>query len=555
MSIASTLDWFVHETLQDNIVSRTRARTLAGVGILFFVLTTGNASRGFMMGDPLLGIMAAIGGIALLGAVFLMRQTGALTLSANLFLFAFGFVCVGASYRSGGHLSLNQYNYVMLIILAFLLSGIRWGLFWSSLTFVAAFSFSFLHSNGHQFPHAQEESLLISLSMILLAILLLVYIYEASSSSNLKNFAVEKEKSDKSANKLNSFFAHIDEIMGGVVKGNLSRQITFEAEGELASLKESINATLKMLAETLMQVQTAANEINSGTSQVSSAAQTLANGSTEQAASIEEISSSMTEIGAKAKTNNENAQQAQALSSQTAEAAEKGNNQMEAMLVSMEKINSTSTNVSKVIKVIDEIAFQTNLLALNAAVEAARAGKYGKGFAVVAEEVRNLAGRSAEAARDTTELIETSMSEVESGVKNADQTAEILKSFVESIEKMADFVGEIAAASHEQASGANEVNKGLNQVNTVVQQNSTISEETASASEELSSQADILMNLMGQFQLGGRVGQQIPIPAPVGETPAITPVKQPPQAKQARQIIHEQDRTRIVMDDNEFEMG
>ncbi len=282
----------------------------------------------------------------------------------------------------------------------------------------------------------------------------------------------------------------------------------FNRKGEKIGHIEIVTniAAQKQLNQLVKNSRRTAANVASGSSQLSNSAQSLSTGATEQAASVEEISSSLTQVGAQTKMNSENANQAQIISEKARKTVQQGNQQMEIMVESMKTINDTSSEVSKVIKVIDEIAFQTNLLALNAAVEAARAGKYGKGFAVVAEEVRSLAGRSAEAAKDTTELIEKSIKGVEIGVRNADETANILTEVNISVEKMNDLVSEIASSSLEQTASIEEVNTGLSQVNTVVQQNASISEENASASDELKSQVEQLLKLTESIKITEDIG-------------------------------------------------
>ncbi len=556
MSAGSFLDGFVHEDLSGNVIRQTRARILAGIGIFFWFVMITNASRGFMGGDPFSGVVVGLCGFLMLGTVFLVKYTGYVYLSCNLFVGIYTFIVAFATYRDGGAVSHIPYNYAVLVITGYLLCGRKAGTIWLILAIGISSVYKTLADSGFDFPPQQEDSAFLNLLVIVSVTGLMAFIYEYSSLNNLKNFSSEKAKSDKSAKELQALFLEVEKVMENVSKGDLSRQINVNLNENLENVKASINSAIKMLSQTINQVLGAAEQIDSGTSQLSSAAQSLAGGATEQAAGLEEISSSMDEIGAKAKTNSESAQQAQSLTRVTSNEIDSGNKQMEAMLDSMNKIKSTSDNVSKVIKVIDEIAFQTNLLALNAAVEAARAGKYGKGFAVVAEEVRNLASRSAEAAKDTTELIETSLAEVENGVKNADQTAEILKGFVDSINKVTDFVGEISAASQEQAKGAVEVNNGLSQLNNVVQQNSSISEQTASASQELSTQADFLMNLMKNFTLNGEAGLTLPGGAPIAPREAEPDGIKHPQVTakvNTRQIpLESGTKRKIVLDDGDF---
>lgn len=235
--------------------------------------------------------------------------------------------------------------------------------------------------------------------------------------------------------------------------------------------------------EILTSINTAADQVASGSKQVSDSSIALSQGATEQASLVEELTASLEEISSQTKLNAQNANEANKLAADSKNSALQGNEQMKDMLAAMREINDASSNISKIIKVIDEIAFQTNILALNAAVEAARAGQHGKGFAVVAEEVRNLAARSANAAKETTDMIEGSIDKVQEGTRIADQTAAALQSIVGDIEKVANLVGDIAMASTEQAAAITQINQGISQVSQVIQTNSATSEESAAASE------------------------------------------------------------------------
>jgi len=343
-----------------------------------------------------------------------------------------------------------------------------------------------------------------------------------------------KDEIGRMADAMDRFADSLDqEVVGSLQKlaaGDLTFQVT-PRDGQ-----DAVRGALKKLGADLgalvAQIQVAGEQIASGSGQVADGSQSLSQGATEQAASLEQITASMTEMGSQVRQSAENAAQANTLSASAREAAERGNAQMQQMVQAMGEINDAGQNISKIIKTIDEIAFQTNLLALNAAVEAARAGQHGKGFAVVAEEVRNLAARSAKAARETAELIEGSVKKAENGAQIADRTAGALGEIVTGITKVSDLVAEIAAASNEQAQGIAQVSQGLGQIDQVTQQNTASAEQSAAAAEELSSQAGQLRQMLQRFKLrqgAATTGYSSPSPSTV-RLPASAGEKSSPGA-------------------------
>lgn len=294
------------------------------------------------------------------------------------------------------------------------------------------------------------------------------------------------------------------EVIGELSTGNLCVDIKPNSERDVVGV--ALNKLIHDDNSAFNMIRNASNQISLGSGQIAAASQTLAQGSTEQASAIQQITASVTDIATKTKNNAEQANEVNKIVLETKENVDTGNVRMEEMIAAMNEINDASENIQKIIKVIDDIAFNTNILALNATVEAARAGEQGKGFAVVAEEVRNLAGRSAEASSQTAEMIEDSIHKVRRGGQLAKDTAEALKVVSDRIEDITKLSEDIAKSSNDQASATDQIDQALMQVSQVVQTNSATSEQCASASEELSGQARGLDMEIAKFKLKDVIG-------------------------------------------------
>jgi methyl-accepting chemotaxis protein len=284
-------------------------------------------------------------------------------------------------------------------------------------------------------------------------------------------------------------------------EGDFSYNIEREYKGDFVDLKDSMELIKSELSDVLIQIVESSDQVSSGSEQVASGAQALSQGTSEQASSIEELSATISEIEEQVKQNAKNAASASDMVVITGREVETSNEKMQQLMDAMTDISNQSDQIGKIIKSIEDIAFQTNILALNAAVEAARAGEAGKGFAVVADEVRNLAEKSAEAAQNTTILIESSLVAIENGKELAEATVESMVALVESQDGVNDKVGQIKEASKNQADQITQITMGIEQIASVIQNNSATAEESATASEELSGQAVLQKQLVSKFTL------------------------------------------------------
>jgi len=320
-------------------------------------------------------------------------------------------------------------------------------------------------------------------------------------------------------------------LLDAVAKGDLTKRITTAYKGIYNQIKTDANATADKLFEVVTNINSSAVQIGSAAAEVSAGSQDLSERSEQQASALEETAASMEELSATVRQNAANAQQANQLAAGARETAAAGGQVVTDAISAMGRIEASSQKIGDIVGMIDEIAFQTNLLALNAAVEAARAGDAGKGFAVVAQEVRNLAQRSAQASKEIKGLIAQSTGEVKNGAELVKGAGKTLEDILSGVKRVADIVGEIAAASQEQASGIDQVNQAITQMDEMTQQNAALVEESAAAAHSLEEQSHELNSLMGFFQVGAQAQQQ---PTKAAAGPAAKPAAPPPHRATAK---------------------
>ncbi|PWF21183.1 methyl-accepting chemotaxis protein [Corticimicrobacter populi] len=298
--------------------------------------------------------------------------------------------------------------------------------------------------------------------------------------------------------------------LGLVAAGDLTHRVEVGSHNEIGKLFTAIRRMQESLSQVVMQVRQGVDEINTGSTEIAQGNTDLSSRTEEQAASLEETAASMEQLASTVKQNADNARQADQLAGTSMGVAQRGGVVVSEVVTTMHAISGSSHKIAEIVNVIDGIAFQTNILALNAAVEAARAGEQGKGFAVVAGEVRTLAQRSAQAAREIKTLIEDSVNKVQAGSRQVELAGETMKEIVDSVQRVTDIMGEISAASQEQSSGIEQVNRAVAQMDEVTQQNAALVEEAAAAASSLESQAQQLRQAVSVFKVSSREVIEMP---------------------------------------------
>ncbi|MCF6282336.1 MAG: methyl-accepting chemotaxis protein [Candidatus Polarisedimenticolaceae bacterium] len=305
-------------------------------------------------------------------------------------------------------------------------------------------------------------------------------------------------------NTLSQVFEEVASVMGTMANGDMTEAMTGDYKGQFAEVKNDINKTRDNLEDIVSQLRDSSAQINTSSEEITAGNTSLSNRTEQQASALEETASSMEELTSTVRNNSDNAQQANKLATVARETAEHGGKVVGNAVQAMGEINTASNKIAEIIGVIDEIAFQTNLLALNASVEAARAGEQGRGFAVVATEVRNLAGRSATAAKEIKSLIQDSVEKVKAGADLVNESGETLNEIVIGVKKVGDIVSEIAAASLEQSSGIDQVNQAVTSMDELTQQNAALAEETSAASASMTEKASEMNEMMNFFTISDR---------------------------------------------------
>lgn len=309
---------------------------------------------------------------------------------------------------------------------------------------------------------------------------------------------------DKTISRLKNYIGEISSTLESVASGDLTLQISQEYVGDFAVIRTSLNNILQNLNRTMSQIVSSSECVSGGASQMSSASQGLSQGAVEQTGAVEGLEQTMEEVVGRIRKTADNAGHAQKQAGDMGQHLADSNQKMQEMMAAMEKINDSSKEIGKIIKAIEDIAFQTNILALNASVEAARAGAAGKGFAVVSEEVRDLAGKTAEASKSTAALIERSITAVQEGTRIAGATAKQLEGAVAEAQRIVGTINNIAADARTQADAMGQIEGQISQISSVTQTNSATAQESSATSEELSAQAGLLRELVKTFHLRKR---------------------------------------------------